>query len=445
MTGFLKRRVLSRRAFLRGAGAAIALPWLDAMVAGLRAPAEVRRSVFIFAPNGKKMDEWRPTNEGADFELPYLLEPLAAHRDRLLVPTRLDLDAGFAHGDGPGDHARAAASFLTTAHPFKTGGADIRNGISVDQVIAQAVGSATRFPSLELGMERGRRAGVCDSGYSCAYSHNISWSSPSTPVAKETSPKEVFRRLFGDPDAIGDASAARLESSHRRSVLDAVADDARALTRELGATDRAKLDEYLTSVRALERRLAQAELEEPAHVPVPEALANPSRGGGFPERLDLMYELCALALESDATRVISFMLGNAGSNRAYRFLDVPDGHHNLSHHRGDPAKIAKIRKINRWHVERFAAFVDRLAATADGTGSLADHTMVLYGSGLADGNRHRHNDLPVVLVGGPKDLGHGRHLKAKKRTPLGNLYLSLLHRMGVEADSFGDSTGTLLV
>ncbi|MCA8944544.1 MAG: DUF1552 domain-containing protein [Planctomycetes bacterium] len=439
MSEFLRRRALSRRTFLRGSGALVALPWLDAMVPALAQPATPRRCMFLYAPNGKTMEDWRPKETGARFDLPHLLEPLAKHRRRMLVLTGLDLDGGSAHGDGPGDHARAAASFLTTAHPRKTGGADIHNGISIDQAIAQKIGDQTRFPSLELGLERGRPAGVCDSGYACAYTNNISWSSPSTPVAKETNPREVFRRLFGDA-----ASRARMakDNERRRSVLDTVLEDTKTLARRLSRTDRARIDEYLDAVRSVEKRLAQSADESAQDVPMPVGL---DEGGGHEQRVGLMYELCALALQTDTTRVITLMLGNAGSNLSYRFLDVPEGHHSLSHHRNDPAKIDKIRKINRWHTEQLAKFVDRLASIDTGDGDLLDASLVLYGSGLADGNAHRHADLPILLLGrGGGDFKSGQHVRSKKHTPLGNLYVSIMQSMGLRTTSFGDSTGALL-
>lgn len=438
MTGFVFGKALSRRTFLRGAGAAVALPWLDAMVPALSRPDPVRRALFLFSPNGKSMQDWKPKDTGRDYALPFLLEPLKQHRQRMLVLTGLDLDNGWPHGDGPGDHARAAASFLTTAHPFKTGGANIKNGISIDQRIAQEVGDATRFLSLELGTQRGKRSGACDSGYACAYSHNISWSSPTTPVAKEVNPREVFRRLFGD--AADKARAAR-EAARRRSVLDSVHTDAKALSRRLGRADRARIAEYLDSVRTLERRLDRSDQDQ-QQVEPPATLEEAS---GYAGRLELMYELIVLALETDTTRVVSFMLGNAGSNVSYRFLDIPEGHHSLSHHRNDKAKVDKVRKINRWHMERFAAFVDRLAGIEDGDGDLLDASMVLYGSGLADGNAHGHNDLPIILLGrGGGSIDSGRHIRSPRRTPLGNLYVSMMQGMGLRDSSFGDSTGALL-
>lgn len=443
MTQPFHNRSLSRRTVLRGLGAALALPWLDAMApARGRLPASPRRALFVFLPNGVKMDEWRPTASGQGMDLPYLLAPLSPVRERLTVWSGLAIDGGFAHGDGAGDHARAAASFLTCAHPRKTGGADLHAGVSVDQVLAAAIGSATPFPSLELGLERGAAAGICDSGYSCAYSNNISWRAPATPVAKETEPRAVFARLFGDPDAALDGAGRRDRRAALASVLDAVLGDVASLRRDLGAADRRKLDEYLTAVRELEQR---TEREAAADV---EAAAVPAdvlqRGDTFPERLDAMYELLALALATDRTRVATLMLGNAGSNRSYRFLDVPQGHHDLSHHGGDAQKLAGIRAIDRFHVEHFAAFLQRLQAQRDGDGDLLGQSMVVFASGIGDGDRHNHDDLPVLLAGGGGGAVRGdRHEVVPRRTPMANLYLAVLRAMGVAAESFADSTGAV--
>ncbi len=433
------KQALSRRAVLRGAGAALALPWLEAMAPALRRRAEPAvRHVFVFAPNGKKMDDWRPTSTDDDFALPFLLEPLAPWRRDLLVLGNMTLDGGRAHGDGPGDHARAAASFLTGAHPKKTGGADLHCGVSVDQALAQLAGSEPRFPSLELGMEGGRSAGECDSGYSCAYSNNIAWRSPTTPVAKETDPRAVFARLFGDPGVVLDAEARARARATERSILDAVRGDARRLAQRLGPPDEGRLDEYLDAVRAVEQRLEEKEAA-PA-VELPAGLRNPQRS--LPGKLRLMYDMLALALRADLTRVVTFMLGNAGSNKSYRFLDVPEGHHDLSHHGGQADKLAKVRAINRFHVEEFARFVGSLADIDEGGVRLLDRAIVMYGSGLADGNSHAHHDLPIILVGGGGGtVRGGRHIRAASQIPLANVYLTLLQNAGSSSDRFADSTG----
>lgn len=443
MNHLFHNRRLDRRTLLRAAGVALALPWLDAMQpARGRVPPPPRRALFVFKPNGTVMDDWRP-RAGADgaVALPFLLQPLQPLWDRVTVLSGLELDGGRAHGDGAGDHARAAASFLTCAHPRKTGGADLLAGVSVDQVLAQASAGATPFASLELGLERGAAAGICDSGYSCAYSNNISWRTPSTPVAKETDPRAVFARLFGDPTAATDGVERRRRAAAQDSVLDAVLAEAAALRRELGAADRGKLDDYLTAVRELEQRVQrEAAGDADAVVSSESTAAVLASGDALPARLDAMYELLALAFATDRTRVATLMLGNAGSNRSYRFLGVPQGHHDQSHHGGDPQKLAAIRAIDRFHVERFAAFLQRLRGIAAGDGDLLSASHVLFASGLADGDRHNHDDLPVLLAGGRG----GRHLELRP-TPMANLYVGILRAMGVASAAFGDSTGAIEV
>jgi len=438
----IRRVALDRRTFLRGASAGLMLPWLDAMRPALGGPpAPKPRAMFVFSPNGMHMDNWRPTGEGRGAKLHDTLEPLQPWRKRLTVFSGLDIDGGRAHGDGPGDHARAAASFLTCAHPRKTGGADIQAGVSIDQLIAQRRGGEQAFASLEVGMERGPAAGICDSGYSCAYSSNISWSAPDRPVVKETSPRAVFARLFGDPEQALDREAAQRQRDWDRSVLDLVHADAKSLRKKLGAADRNKLEQYLESVRALEQRLAKAPTDEPT-TPVPDGLLDGS--GRYPESLAMMYELLALALATDRTRVVTFMLGNAGSNRSYRWIDVPGGHHTLSHHGGDEKKLAQIARINRFQVEQFAAFVERLATQQEGDGDLLSQCLVAFGSGIGDGNRHNHHDLPMLLCGegGGAAKGMG-HVVVDKKTPMANLYVSIAAAMNCPVDAFADSTGAL--
>ena len=443
----IRRLAIPRRAFLRGLGASLALPWLGAMVPaldrGIGEGAQPRRAVFVFHPNGKKMDEWTPPSHGALGELPWLLEPLAPHRRQVTVVSGLALDGARAHGDGPGDHARAAAAFLTGAHPKKTGGSDIRIGVSVDQMIASKIGSETRFPSLELGCEGGRQAGICDSGYACAYVSNISWRTESLPMVKEVDPRQVFTRLFGDPDHLESAADREQRRKQRLGILDAAMDDARTLKIHLGPGDRRKLEEYLDAVRELEQRLERTE-PEAAEVELPEGLSGGKAPRGFSEQVDLMYELIALALQADLTRTVTLMLGNAGSNRSYRFLDVPEGHHDLSHHGKDEHKLAQLRKVNRFHVERFAGFLARLSGIREGGGNLLDASMIVYGSGIGDGNAHNHDRLPVLLAGGGGGtLRGGRHLVMSEETPLANLHLALLDRLNVRVPAFGDSTGRL--
>lgn len=438
MANYVTRKHLSRRTVLGGMAASIALPWLDAMLPAFAAPKAPVRAVFVFAPNGKKMDDWTPKSGALD--MTPILAPLKDVKKHLLLISGLAIDGARAHGDGPGDHARSAASFLTCAHPRKTGGADIQVGTSIDQVLAAHVGEATPFPSLELGMEGGRAGGVCDSGYSCAYTNNISWRTPNSPMAKETRPRSVFARLFGDPDGALDALQRQKQKRALASILDSALEDAKQLRRRLGPGDRGKLDEYLDSVRQLETRLERSEAAAEA-VDVPAGLAE---AGSYPERLRLMYELIALALQTDRTRVVSLMLGNGGSNLSYRFVDAPEGHHDLSHHGNEPEKLAKIQRINTWHMEQFAAVVKRLEATVVEGVPLIDQTAVVYGSAIADGNAHNHEDLPFLVAGrGGGHVKTRRHLRVPRGTPAANLYLSLMRMFGLREAQFADSTAPL--
>ena len=436
---------ISRRAVLRGARAAVTLPLLEAMTSfrsHAAPPKPALRMAFLYVPNGVHMPDWTPSVVGADFELPPALEPLAAVKDDLLILSGLCLDPARAHGDGGGDHARAMASFLTGRHPRKTEGADLRAGISIDQLAARTVGRSTRFPSLEIGCEGGKNAGECDHGYSCAYQSNLSWRGESTPVAKEINPRLVFDRLFGAPDGNGGQEARARGERHRKSVLDHVTEDARQLTSVLGASDRRKLDEYLTSVREVEQRISsaapalqvgQARYRRPLGIPA-----------DYQEHLRLMSDLLALAFRSDLTRVATFVFANDGSNRSYRAIGVPDGHHDLSHHAGDRAKQEKIRRINQFHTAELAYFLGKLKSTPEGNGSLLDHCLVVYGSGISDGNAHAHDELPILVAGkAGGTLKTGRHVRCPNETPLTNLYLSILDRAGAPLDAFGDSTGRL--
>lgn len=445
------RRTLSRRTLLRGLGTAVALPWLECMTprAALAAPAAgaaptaPRRLAFVYVPNGIHMPDWTPTSTAADFKLPYLLEPLAPVRDRLLVLSGLAHDKARSNGDGAGDHARAAAVFLTGCQPRKTSGANIKAGVSVDQIAAARLGEATRLASLELGCDESAGAGNCDSGYSCAYNSNISWKTESMPMAKETDPRLVFERLFGSGRDRDEAQAQAERQARRRSVLDYVRADAERLERSLAGTDRHKLDEYLTNVRELERRLERVETERAAALPPgftpPDEI--PEHVG---EHIRLMYDLMALAFRSDLTRVATFMVANEGSNRTYPFLGVKDGHHSLSHHGGDKDKQAKIRAINRFHTEHFATFLKQLAEAREPGGSVLDNSLIIYGSCIGDGDRHNHDNLPILLAGrGGGSVASGRHLEYPKNTPVANLYLSLLDRVGAPAEHVGDSTGRL--
>ncbi len=430
-------------------GAAIALPFLDAMTPAFGATTRIGgpqikqapfRMAFTYAPNGIIMDAWTPAQLGADYQMSRVMAPLAPFRDKLLVLSGLNHHNGEALGDGAGDHARAAASFLTGVHPRKTAGADIAAGISVDQIAAQKVGDRTRFGSIELACEDGRLVGNCDSGYSCAYSNSISWRTPSQPNPPEVNPRAVFERLFGD--AGEDPTAMARREMYRKSILDFVLDDAKSLKMAVGPTDKRKLDEYLDGIRAIERRIEQAEkdgrslspsMEHPDGVPVE-----------YTDHVRLMADLMAAAFQTDSTRIATFMMAREGSTRTYREIGVPDAHHPLTHHRNDPELIEKVTKINCFHMEQFAYFLQKLHSIPEGDGTLLDHVMVVYGSGLSDGNAHNHNNLPVLVAGGGAGtLKTGRHIQYSKGTPLANLFVSMLDRAGVNHESLGDATGEL--
>jgi hypothetical protein len=436
---------LSRRTLLRGLGAAVALPWLEAMGPCLAWGAAVEekktapnRVAFLYVPNGKNMADWTPKEEGERFELPAILRSLQPVRDQVTVLTGLTADKARAHGDGGGDHARALAAFLTGCQPRKTDGTDIRAGVSVDQVAASRVGELTRLPSLEIGCEQGAMAGNCDSGYSCVYSSTMSWRSATQPLPKEVNPKLVFERLFGTGP---DAGRAKRDAA-RRSILDFVRDDSKDLTAKLGASDRRKLDEYFTSIRDIELRIERLAKMPP--VKAPEGFKPTGIPASYPDHLKLMCDLLVLAFQADVTRVCTFVLANEGSNRPYPFAGVPEGHHDLSHHGNDPKKKAKIRDINIFHVKQLAYLLARLKAIKEGNGSLLDHCMIAYGSANSDGNAHNHDDLPILLAGGGcGTLKPGRHVRFPKETPLNNLWVSLLDRLSVKVAALGDSTGSL--
>lgn len=445
--------VLHRRTFLRGLGAAMALPMLEAMMpvramaaaAGAAAKSPTRMA-FLFVPNGAHMPDWTPLATGADFDLPYILEPLAPYKNELLILSGLAQDKGRSNGDGGGDHARSAGSWLTCSQPLKSEGSQIRVGISADQMAAHAVGNQTRFGSLELGLEPGRQGGKCDTGYSCAYSNNISWRNESTPMTREINPRLVFERLFSNavPKEVGESQKRR--ELYKKSILDFVLEDAKSLRSKVGGNDRQKLDEYLTAVREIEQRVEEAEKAV--------ASANTSVANGYeipegiPESYEeharLMADMMVLAFQSDTTRVCTYMLANEGSNRSYKNIGVADGHHSLSHHQGDHAKQMKIREINRFHMQQFAYLLERLRSIPEGDGTLLDHSMLVYGGGIGDGDRHNHDDLPLLMAGRANGtIQTGRHLKYASETPMANLLVSMLHRMGANVDSFGDSTGPL--
>jgi hypothetical protein len=400
--------------------------------------------MFVYVPNGAVMKQWTPATEGTDYELPSILEPLAPHRHDLLVISGLAQQHGEANGDGAGDHARASASYLTAAQPRKTASVDIRAGVSVDQVAARHLGQQTRLPSLELGCDKGRQAGSCDSGYSCAYQFNLAWKTPTLPLPPEVNPRAVFERLFTAGHGRENDAARADRQARRRSVLDFAADDARRLKQQVASSDAVKLDQYLESVREIERRVEHDADQRSELPPGVEPI------DGIPEDyakyIRLMFDLSALAMQTDSTRVITLMIAHDGSNRSYSMIGVPEGHHDLSHHGGNQEKQDKIARINRFHVEQFAYFLERLKSIREGEGSLLDHAMISYGSGLADGNAHEHRDLPLLLAGrAGGTIQPGRHVGYETGTPMSNLFLSMLERLGAPARQLGDSTGMLTI
>jgi len=438
------REALDRRTLLRGAAVALALPYLEAMLPRARAAGAVqdapRRLFYAYAPNGMRMDAWRPA-EG--FRLERLLAPLAPARDEVLVIRGLAQDAARPYQDGPGDHARAAAAFLTGVHPLKSDG-QVLAGISADQLAAQHIGERTRLRSLQLGCDGAATSGNCDSGYACAYTTHLSWSGPRTPAGKEHDPRAVFERLFldeGEP-AFGETREQR--AVRRKSVLDFVREDARRLGKQLGADDRHKLDEYESGVRELERRIARllagTDKDTKAGLP-PEPAAEPE---DFTEHVSVMYELAAFALISDVTRVGTFLVTNEGSNRSYPFAGVPEGHHEMSHHGGDETKLAQYERICGFHSAQFAAFVEKLRAAKEAEQTVLARTLAVFGSGISDGNKHNHEDLPIVLVGGSAlGVKGGRELVLEKEPSLNRLHLALLEKMGVQEARLGDASELL--
>ncbi len=437
-------RPVDRRTVLKGLGAAVALPWLEAMgpvtawadsSPGTKVP---NRMAFLYVPNGANMADWTPKADGPLGELPAILQPLNGLKSDFSVLTGLTADKARAHGDGGGDHARALSAFLTGCQPRKTDGTDIRAGVSVDQVAAGRIGDATRLPSLEIGGEAGAMAGNCDSGYSCVYSSTMSWRSATQPLPKEVNPKLVFERLFGS----GGAAERARRDARRKSVLDFVREDSADLKGRLGATDQRKLDEYFSALRDVEVRIAKAQKLPP--VKAPDMKAPTAIPAKYEEHLQLLSDLLVLAFQADVTRVCTFVFANEGSNKPYPFAGVSEGHHDLSHHGNDAKKKAKIRDINTFHVKQLAYLLNKLKATKEGNGTLLDNCMIAYGSGNSDGNAHNHEDLPILLAGGGcGTLKQGRHVRYAKETPVNNLWLSMLDRMYVMLASLGDSTGTL--
>jgi hypothetical protein len=441
----ITRRYLPRRSFLRGMGAALALPLLDGMVPALTALGKtaakpVRRLGVVYLPNGMNIWKWTPGTEGAAFELTPILEPLAPYRDRLLVLSGMsNKEADGVSGEGGGDHSRGQAAFLTGVHAKKTQGPDFQAGVSMDQIAARELGRATQLASLEVALESNDLVGGCEIGLACAYTGTISWRSPSAPVPMEMDPRAVFERLFGATDSTDPRE--RLERlKTERSILDSVSDDLAWLQKRLGPGDRTKLADYLEAVRDVERRIQKSEEQSDRQFPV---VQQPTGiPASFEEHITLMFDLMALAYQTDLTRVSTFMVGREQSTRTYPEIGVPEPHHPVSHHQQRPEYLDKLARINIFHMKMFASFLEKLRSTPDGDGTLLDNVMILYGSGLSNPDEHNHHDLPILLAGGGAgQIKGGRHIKCPLDTPLANLHLTLLDKMGVPVERLGDSTG----
>src|SRR5262245_5842871 len=439
----LTRKALPRRTFLKGVGTAVALPFLDAMLpAAARAQASSAKPVrmaFVYVPNGIDMRHWNPDYEGDLQELPPTLVPLEPFKKDITLLGNLTHNTGRALLDGAGDHGRCAGSYLTGVQVKKTV-VDIKASVSCDQLVANEICNHTRFPSLEVGLEDALQAGDCDSGYSCAYTNNLSWRNETQPLPPILDPRSLFDRLFGE-DAALSLKARAEKNKYRRSILDFISEDTRALQSNLGPTDRRKLDQYLGSIRDIELQIEKAEkdnvqidphLEKPYGIPQ-----------DFAEHFKLMTDMITIAFQADLTRVVTFMVTREGTSRAYREIGISDGHHPLTHHQGRMELLDKVTQINCYHIQQFAAWIEKMKATKEGSGSLLDNCMIVYGAGLSDGNRHLHEDLPTMMVGrAGGTIKTGRRIVYRRETPMCNLFLEMMSRMGVHQDHFGDSTSS---
>ena len=443
----LTRKLLDRRTVLRGMGTAMALPLMEAMLPNARAAepaARPKRLQIFYTPNGMIMKSYVPEKAGRDYAMTPTLAPLEPYRDHFTVISGLAHYQASALGDGPGSHGRSCASYLTGAHARRTEGSDLQCGVSMDQIVAKHFSEATQLASLELGIDPPSLMGSCDVGYSCTYTNTLSWRSPTVALPVTVNPRDVFERLFGDGDAL-DEKSRQAELKRRTSILDFVREDAARLSVRLGANDRRKMDEYLEAIRDIERRIQKANQKNAALDTSDLAPTNLARPAGIPDSFQdhvrMMIDMQVLALQADLTRVCSFMVGRELSNRTYPEAGVPDSHHMLSHHGGDPEKIAKLAIINRVHMEQFAYYLKRMSATKDGAGSLLDSTLVLAGASLGEPNEHDNMNLPAIVAGG--GLPGNRHIVVPKHTPMCNLMVSMMQHLGLSVDKFGDSTGPL--
>ena len=440
----ITRKALPRRTFLRGLGVGVGLPFLDAMVPAMASAAAAKAPVrmgFVYVPNGMDIRNWNLDYEGKLGKLSRILEPLRLYKDDITVFGNLTHNNGRALLDGAGDHGRCSASYLTGIQPKKTM-VDIKSGISMDQIVANKIGQQTRFPSLELGMEDARQAGDCDSGYSCAYTNNLAWRSETQPLPPILDPRAMFERMFGADAGLDPAEKAR-RNRMRRSILDFVTEDTNKLKREVGPTDRRKLDEYLGSIRDIERQLERSAKD---NTQVDPGMAQPyGMPADFAEHFKLVTDMLTVALQADLSRVFSFLVTREGTSRSYREIGIPDGHHPLTHHQNKPDLMEKVSQINTYHVKQFAGWVEKLKSIREADGSsLLDNCQIVYGAGLTDGNRHNHEDLPTIMVGraGGKIRPGVRRLY-RRETPMSNLFLTMMDNMGVRAEHFGDSTGRI--
>lgn len=443
----------SRRGFLRGFGAAVALPALEAFNRPLLAATGAGKAIattasgaplrmaYLYVPNGVNVEKWRPKGTTPSYKMGESFTEMEKHREDFQIFTGFAQNNATKGDDGSGDHARANAVFLTSTRPKKTAGSDIQLGISIDQIAANAVADQTRFASLELSTSGVRKAGKCDSGYSCAYQFNLSWRSETQPMTPEANPRAVFERLFGAGDSKerGNSLGQRLAS--KKSVLDFISNDAKALHRAIGRTDQHKLDEYLTGVREIEKQIEKA---ESLGIPADPGVPAPGNHTTFEEHLRMMFDMMVLAFKTDSTRVSSFMMSHDGSNRSFGDIGINEGHHSLSHHKKQKDNLEKIAKIDQFYLAQLSYFLERMKNTEDVDGkSLLHNSMIVYGSAISDGNRHSHNDLPIILAGnGGGALSPGRHVEVGDDVPLANLYLRMLDEFGVDQRRFGDSTGT---
>lgn len=441
---FITKKHLSRRTLLKGMGVTVALPLLDSMVPAQTplaqtAAAPLRRFGFIYIPHGAVMDQWTPASDKPGFEFSPILKPLEPFRDRVNIVSGLAHHQADSLGDGGADHARSGATWLSAVHPKRTEGEDVRAGTTIDQIAAAKIGQDTQFPSIEIATEdMTGLVGACDTGYSCAYMNTISWKTPTTPLPMEINPRVVFERLFGE----GGSAQDRLDRIQEdRSILDGITHQAGKLQANLGARDRVRMGEYLENLREIERRVQRAEKQSVGSLEVPEAPVGVP--DSYEEHAKLMFDLMALAYQADITRVFTFMLARELSQRTYPQVGVPDPHHATSHHQNDPAKLAKLVKIQNYHVTLLAHFLDKLKSTKDGDGNLLDHSLILYGSCMSNSNIHNHNPLPILLAGGAGGrVKGGRHIKNPDSTPMANLLTGILDKAGVE-QKVGDASGII--